>query len=145
MDTDGYKAVDNIREAVSEQLSSLYSAGVVDGFNIDCCDTRHNRKSVWGRFIDWIKWKSPLKRFFYKPVYVEANLADILYRRWEAGGMDSLDEDGIDDICGWVYGITVWEEKYPVDPYAVMDIKFSLKPVVPANYIKMDITLDEEE
>ncbi len=132
-----------LRSLISDSLSKLLDKNILKSYYINYSETRHNRKKFFGKVLDWVKWKSPLYRFFYKPKYVEIEIVDIFHRFWDNGSLD-ISEEEFDKICGTFAGIKTWEERYPQNPYVIMDISINIIPSKPVEYVKTDIILEKE-
>lgn len=133
-----------LNSLVSNSLSNLQDKNILSGFNINYSETRHNRKKFFGKVLDWVKWKSPLYRFFYKPEYVEIEVVDIFQRLWEYGSLD-INEEEFDKMYSMFAGIKTWEERYPENPYTIMDVSVNIMPIKPIEYVKMDVVLNDGE
>ena len=133
-----------LNSLVSGSLSNLQDKNILSGFNINYCETKHNRKNFFGKISDWVRWKSPLHRFFYKPKYVEINVVDIFQRLWDDGRLD-VSEKEFDKMCDMFAGIKTWEERYPQSPYTIMDVSVNITPTKPLEYVKMDVVLNDGE
>lgn len=129
-----------MRTIVADSLSMLKDQGVLKNFSIEHCELKHNKKKFFGRVLDWIKWKSPLRKYFYKPKYVKIEVTDIFQSFYEQGHLDIGKED-FNMICKWFYGVTTWKEVYPEDPYITVDIDVKIMPTAPIEFIKQEVTL----
>lgn len=135
---------DNIISSVSRTLNTFIDSEVLSNAVLTSCDTRHNAKNIFGKITDWIKWKSPLHRFFYKPKYVQIEIVDIFHRLWDNGRLD-ISEEEFDAMCKEFSGVKTWEEKYPEDPYTNVDVSINIYPTKPVEFIKVDFVVGGEK
>jgi len=135
--TIGKPDVDSIRLEVNKILSNL----PIQKFDVKDFKTAHQLKNLKGRIVDWFKWKTPLKRVFYKPYYVQKNLTDVIGYYYEFG---SVTEEQFVGIKNSLSGIKVWDLEYPENPYSVVQVNFSFVPIKPLNYISVDFEVKNE-
>jgi len=129
---------------IKSTLESLKEKGLLHSFEVEKVQTLHDSKNVYDKFLDWIKWYSPLKKFFYKPYYQQVYLSELLYIYREHGAsFDDYSEDEFEDLISKVEGIKVWEQRYPENPYNIMRIKTNIIPTKPLNYVQIDFEIED--
>lgn len=146
-----FNNTDKVREQADDLLSRLAEEGMIVSHSVDRATTLHASRNMWGRVLDWVRWKTPLKRWLVKPYWVEVGLSDILTELWETERFPAPPmEDQIDREWFWavvreVEGIKVWEKRWPNDPYTSVSVDMTIVPSKPLDFIKMEFTIGEDD
>jgi hypothetical protein len=136
--------VQSIRDVSRRSLQRLVDEGVVSSFDVTEVQTKHQSKGWLGRVADFFLWKTPLRHLYYKPFYVQVSLAEKLQLLWEhTGAFEDMSQERFDELVNSVAGVTVWEERYPEDPYSIMLMDFAVRPVLPVEHISLTVTSPE--
>ncbi len=130
-------------EGVSEKtLQAMVDAGTLSSFEVNKVQTKHQSKKLRGRIADFLLWKTFLRRWYFKPFYVQIPLEDHLRMLWEHSGVfEDLSEGDFEDMVDSVSGVMIWEERYPENPYTIILTDISVQPVMPAAHISFNVTV----
>jgi len=129
-----------IEKSIESTLQSL----PLQNYTTKNVSTLHALKSVWGKIVDFVKWKTPLKRFFYKPFYRQKDLVEVLDMLWEHSScFEEFSREEFECFKERLEGVKVWEEKYPEDPYSIVQVDVEFVPVKPVGFISVDFEVGE--
>lgn len=134
---------ENIRKAALRQLDGLAEQGIINQSRVDSVQTEHEKKGRWGRLKDWVTWKTRFKRWLVKPYWERVLLSEVLENIREHGDPRTAARI-TDELIEELRGVTVWEKRWPSNPYEVMVVDYSIAPVIPLNYIKMTVELEDD-
>lgn len=131
-------------EAIEERISSITDKLPVKDCKVIKVETIHHSKKFWGRVGDWVKWKTPLRRVFYKPYFVELTVADLLRDYQEHSTLlESISDEDMEIILKPLENISIWEKRWPDNPYAVVTVDMHIVPHMPAKYINITLTREK--
>lgn len=138
----GPSTVQSIKSTSERTLQGLVDVGTLSSFDVGKVQTKHQSKGLWGKVGDYFLWKTPLRRWYYKPFYVQVDLADKLTMlREHSCVLDDLEDEDFNELVQGLRGIQVWEERYPEDPYSIVLADISVQPVIPLDNISFTVTL----
>lgn len=142
----GETTLASVRGVSHRSLQGLVETGLVQDFDIGTVQTKHRSKNFLGRCLDFVRWKTPWRRWHYKPFYVQVSLVEKLQVLWEHTGVfeDMADKD-FNALLESVQGVTVWEERYPENPYNIVMTDITVRPVVPVDFVSFTVTLGEND
>lgn len=128
------------KEDAERYYDGLKRAGVIQNYELERVETTHQSKGVAGRVADWLKWRTPLRRWFGRPVPTEIYLSTVLERI-----RDHADPDTAklikDSLLESLRGVKVVEMVRPPDPYEVLEVDVLVAPMVPIQYVSLEVTL----
>ncbi len=137
--------VSSIKEVSERTLQGLVDAGAVSSFDVGKVQTKHRSKKLLGRLKDFFLWKTPLRRWHFKPFYVQVELSEkFLVLREHTNVFGDMSDEDFEELLRNVRTINVWEERYPEDPYSIVLANVSIQSVLPASHINFAITLERE-
>jgi hypothetical protein len=134
---------ETIEKAVSGTLENLASQGIVNQSKVDSVQTEHEKKNRWGRFKDWVTWRTFAKRWLVKPFWVQVPLTEVLENIRDYGDPRTAKRI-TDELLHELRGVLVWEKRWPSNPYEVMVVDYTIAPVIPLEYIKMTVELGDD-
>lgn len=139
-------SLQSIKSISERNLQGMVDAGTMNSFNVDKVQTKHQSKKLLGRVSDFFLWKTFLRRWYYKPFYVQVNLEDRLRVLWEHTSVfEGISEEDFEKFACSVSEVNVWEEQYPKDPYSIVLMNYSFRPVLPLEYVSFNVTLPGED
>lgn len=141
----GKSIVAEIHKTTKAALENLVDNGVLNSSEVKGVQTLHEGKKIFGRVKDFFLWKTFLKRWHYKPFYMQVDLSDSLRKLHEYSGVfEGLEDEEVERLLDSVSGIHVWEELYPDDPYSIVIVDVVIQPVIPVEQISVSITMENE-
>lgn len=129
---------------ITNTLNKALKELPIDNFNINKIRTIHQSKNLFGKFIDWFKWKTFFAPLFYKPFYISVLLKDELIYLRDYGHFNISDEEFY-KIIEQVGFMQLFKEQYPQNPYTTYNIDISISTMFPVNYIKVDFEVKDPE
>jgi hypothetical protein len=129
---------ESIRKIAADTLGDLKNSGQIQSSKVDSITNQHKNKDWLGRAVDWIKWKTALRRYFNR-TYERLNIIEgedlhNLYRHF---------------LCyaGHYKVKNKWPFKKTLvpDPYNIWDCSYTILPMNPISFIHFDIKLGDDK
>lgn len=134
-----------IKGTAEKILQDFTKTGVLNSFKVKKVSTVHKTKSLWGRTKDFFCWRTPFRRWYFKPAYVQVDLGDELTLLWEyTGAFEGLNQEEFDDILESVKGVKVWRQLWPEDPYTTIISDISVSPVMPVDHVSFTFEVGDK-
>ncbi|MCK5605454.1 hypothetical protein KAR91_26415 [Candidatus Pacearchaeota archaeon] len=138
--------VGTIKSITTRTLKEMSDAGVIKSSEVLDVKTVHQRKSLLGKIGDFICWRTPYHRVYYKPFYVQIFLSDHLEHLFEYTGLfDGVDQEVKNEILEMCGNSEIWEERYPDNPYTIIVSDINFRPNFPIKLVNLKVDLEKLE